>query len=250
LQRDLVATASHELRTPITSIVGYLELVLDEADQLPAAHRAHLAVVQRASARLDRLVDDLLTVSRPDRDSVPLRPEAVPVGELIAQVAEAFGPLCAGKRLTLVVDVPAGLPDVHADRDYTDRVLANLAGNAVKFTPPGGTVRLAAAAGGDGRVALQVGDTGIGIPPGELPHVFDRFFRASTAAQLGVPGSGLGLAIARQLTEAQHGTLEVRSRPGAGTTVTVTLPAADGRRAITGRPRGRPAPAGRRAGRP
>jgi len=222
LQRDFVATSSHELRTPLTAILGYLEMVL-EADEeaLADLERGHLGVVYRSSQRLLVLVEDLLTVNRVDTGSLSLAPAPTRVDELLAAAHETFAPLCAAKGIELVAEPAEALP-VLVDRARMDQVLANLVGNAVKFTPAGGTVRLGARFEG-GLVRIDVADTGPGIAPHELTNVFDRFFRSARAQADAVPGTGLGLSIAQALVEAQGGELAVQSTLGAGTIFTITL---------------------------
>jgi PAS domain S-box-containing protein len=223
LQRDFVATSSHELRTPLTAILGYLELVLEaEEDALAEAERGHLQVVYRSSQRLLALVEDLLTVNRVDTGTLAISPAPTAVDELLRAAHDAFAARCVAKGIELVVE-PADALRVLVDRPRMDQVLANLVDNAAKFTPSGGTVRLAARAEGK-LVRIEVADTGPGIAPHELQSVFERFFRSARAQADAVPGTGLGLPIARALVEAQDGSLTVQSTLGAGTSFTITLP--------------------------
>jgi len=222
LQRDFVATSSHELRTPLTSILGYVEMVLEaDEDALAALEREHLQVVYRSSQRLLALVEDLLTVNRVDTGNLAIVPAATGVDELLGAAHDAFSSLCVAKGIELVLEPVDALP-VLVDRARMDQVLANLVGNAAKFTPAGGTIRLSARAAGE-RVCIEVADTGPGIPPHDLTKVFDRFFRSARAQAEAVPGTGLGLSIAQALVEAQGGELSVQSTLGAGTIFTITL---------------------------
>jgi signal transduction histidine kinase len=232
VQQGFVASASHELRTPLTSILGYLEIVLEGVEEgtsgLTRDELACLQVVQRNSNRLLELVGDLLTVSQVEDGSLPLAPAHVAVADLLPRLAELFGPPCARRGLELVVERRVDGLGVFADRGRLEQVLVNLVANAVKFTPPGGQVRLAAAAATDGgrpAVAFAVTDTGLGIAPEDLPRVFDRFFRTAESMEQAVPGTGLGLPIARAIVEASGGRIDVESQVGHGTTFTVVVPA-------------------------
>ena len=225
-QRDFVATASHELRTPLTSILGYLEIVLGaRPEELHDEQRGHLQIVYRAGQRLLAIVGDLLTVDKADAGGMEVRPEDTTVDTLLAAAADAVAPACAAKGLTLTVE-PAGEPiAVHVDAQRMQQVLGNIVGNAVKVTPAPGEVRLAARVAGE-RAELVVSDTGPGIAPDELPHVFERFYRTDESMRTATPGTGLGLTIARSLVEAHGGSVAVESELGAGTTFVVSLPLA------------------------
>jgi signal transduction histidine kinase len=220
---EFLSLVSHELRTPLTSIRGYVELLPDDAPLSPA-QAGFLQVIQRNVARLTSLVEDLLFVARLDEGRVQLAESTVDVAELLVQAADTSRPMADGRRVGLTVET-GNLPPVRGDRERLAQLIDNLVANAVKFTPEGGAVTLRAR-DGDGRVHVDVADTGIGIPADELEHLFDRFFRASTAREAAMPGTGLGLAIAQSIAEA-HGTrLEVESQIGRGTTFSFDLPRA------------------------
>lgn len=222
---DFVSTVSHELRTPLTSIIGYLEMLQDgDAGPLTDDQLDLLAVGQRNAGRLLALIEDLLTLSR--IESGKLRREVAPVdvAELVADVAAELRPRVSGRDLDLTIDAAPAV--VHGDRDHLERVLFNLVGNALKFTPDGGEVAVVARRHDD-EVVLAVRDSGIGIPEGEIDRLFDRFFRASTATDRAIPGTGLGLAITGLLVEQHGGRIDVDSEAGVGTTVTVRLPTID-----------------------
>jgi signal transduction histidine kinase len=230
-QRDFVATASHELRTPLTSILGYLELVLAaRPEELPDEQRGHLQIVYRAGQRLLAIVGDLLTVDRADAGALEVRPQDTTVDALLAAAADAVAPACAAKGLTLTVEPAAESIAVHVDAARMQQVLGNIVGNAVKVTPAPGEVRLAARVAGD-RAEMLVSDTGPGIAPDELPHLFERFYRTEASMRAATPGTGLGLTIARSLVEAHGGSVAVESELGAGTTFVVSLPLASAARA-------------------
>ncbi|HYO60711.1 MAG TPA: HAMP domain-containing sensor histidine kinase [Actinomycetota bacterium] len=221
-QRDFVATASHELRTPITSISGYVELLQDD-EALTPEQREHLGVIARNTGRLSSLVQDLLTINKGEAGH--LEPHVVPtkVEELISPALEAFSGACRAKEVRLGVDVPSGLPRVCIDHGQMEQVIGNLMSNAVKFTPPGGAVDVVCRER-EGFVDVAIVDTGVGIPIGEMDRVFDRFFRSSTSIEMAVPGTGLGLAIAKSMVESQGGRISVNGNAGQGTTFTLSLP--------------------------
>lgn len=225
LKDEFVATASHELRTPLTSISGYLEMSLDPAEgPLSPTREAHLKIVRRNVDRLTALVDQLLFLARADSHALELDRQPVDLGDLLNEAAETARPAASAKGIALVVEAEPSQQAV-ADRRQLLRIVDNLVTNAVKFTPDGGTVRLAVR--GDGAQAvLEVSDTGAGIPPGEQPELFGRFFRGANAVAEAIPGSGLGLAISQVIAEAHGTTIRVESPPGAGSTFSLTLPRA------------------------
>ncbi len=229
-QRDFIAAASHELRTPLTSILGYVELLVEDPDADVEERRSHARAAHRNCHRLLELVEDLLSVNRIETGTVPVALRPVALGELVDGVAEQAGVLAGRRGLTLELRPGlAGALEVAADPARTIEVLGNLVSNAVKFTPPGGTVRIGCGIDGD-RGTISVSDTGVGIPAAELPRIFDRFYRSSSSVRMATPGTGLGLTIAASLVEAQGGTLTVRSEAGEGSTFTVLLPLAAGER--------------------
>jgi signal transduction histidine kinase len=220
---DFMSTVSHELRTPLTSISGYLELLRDAAPgELSDAQERMLEVISRNTRRLRELIEDILTLSRIESGS--FRSELVPVdlAQLIERAVTAIGPAADKSAVGVHCDVRGPLP-LRGDGVQLDRVLANLLGNAVKFTPPDGTVTVSAERR-DNRAVLTVADTGMGIPVDEQQALFVRFFRATNAIRQAVPGTGLGLAIVRKIVDNHGGTISVTSTENVGTTVTVRLP--------------------------
>lgn len=214
-QQRFVSDASHELRTPITVLRGQLELLQEE---LGRARRDSVGPALEEVERMQRIVDDLLLLARLD-EGLPLEREPVEV-ELVMQEALVRG--LAGERRSTHVDVDTGL---HAwgDAERLLQALTNLVANAVRHAGDDAAIRLAARVRGD-RVEIDVADTGRGIPPDELPHVFSRLFRGARSRS--TPGAGLGLAISSSLVEAMGGEIRADSAPGRGTTFTVSLPAA------------------------
>jgi signal transduction histidine kinase len=226
-QKRFVADVSHELRTPLTGLGGSLEILLLGAanGDGEASHRLMSGMYAEVE-RMQRLVADLLALTRLDEGRLELRLTTVEVSPLLADVCMQMQSQVHGQSLTY--QVPPGLPALRGDADQLRRVLLNLVENALKFTPAGGWVELRAANEKQGWVMLEIQDTGAGMPPETLPHVFERFYRADssrTRQSWQIGGSGLGLSLARELVEAHGGTIAISSSVGQGTTVTLRLPA-------------------------
>jgi len=226
LKSDLVSSVSHELRTPLTSILGYLELLMSEEDEgLTDAQMEMLEVVNRNSKRLLGLIEDLLTLSRIESGSFRL--DLAPVG--LAGIVEAARQLVFGAipevAPNLRVDIANDVKDVIADEIQLEKVLTNLLGNAIKFSPEGGEIRLWAKKSGE-FVELGLSDSGIGIPTDEQHNLFNPFFRSSVANERSIQGTGLGLAIVKTIIEQHGGSIAIDSEEGKGTTVTFTIPSA------------------------
>ncbi len=221
-QQQFVDDAAHELRAPLTSIIGNLEL-LDRAHDLPASEQQ--AVVSDALAeaeRLGRLVSGMLMLARADGGQRVVRAR-VELDRLTVDVVRLARPRASGVRLVVSEIVPAVVP---GDADQLRQLLVILVENAMRYTPGGGNVSVALRQQ-DGEAVLSVRDTGVGISAADLPRIFDRFYRADPTRSRVVGGSGLGLAIAKWIAEAHDGRIEVESRPGTGSTFTVVLPLAD-----------------------
>ncbi len=220
LKSEFFANISHELRTPLTLILAPVEDRLSRGAEGPD-REAH-EVVRRNAQRLLRLIDDLLDLSRIDAGRLRLVVGPVDLAAMAEQAELAFRPAASARGVRLVVEADP-VEDVHGDPHRLEMVLSNLLGNALKFTPEGGTVTLRL--GGDaGRVRLSVSDTGGGIAPEDLPRIFQRFYQASGSARRSSGGVGIGLALARELAELHGGTLEVESELGRGTTFVLGLP--------------------------
>jgi len=218
-RRNLTADVAHELRTPLQIIQGNLEGTLDGVYE-PTPE--HLRATLDETRRLGALVGDLQTLSLAEAGQLPLYPREVDAADLLEDVALRFMAQAAEAGVTLKTQAGGPLP-LHVDPDRLEQVLSNLTANALRHTPSGGRVMLAARAGGDG-VELAVTDTGDGIPEADLPYVFDRFWRGDRARGRSTGGSGLGLAIARQLVRAHGGTIRAESAAGAGSAFIVYLP--------------------------
>lgn len=224
LRDGFVASVSHELRTPLTSISGFLELLADEEDHLTETGRSYLTVIRRSTKRLQRLVEDLLLVAQIEAQRLELDLAPLDLAEVADAAVAAAQPAAVEKELTLELHANGGAV-VEGDASRLEQVLDNLISNAVKFTGPGGRVDVTVASE-DGRGVISVSDTGVGIPASEQERLFSRFFRASTATRRAIPGTGLGLVIVRAIVEQHGGTIELDSREGEGTRVTVALPVA------------------------
>ena len=222
LRDAFVAAVSHELRTPLTSLSGFLELLGDEEDSLALTGRTYLNAARRGTARLQRIVEDLLLVAQIEAELLELRTEPIDLMELAAAAVELARPAADEKRIAVTLDIEGPLA-LEADPVRLGQVLDNLLSNAIKFTPTGGAVVLSASSR-DGRRCIEITDNGSGIPHDELGQVFSRFYRGSSATRRALPGTGLGLVIARAIVEGHSGTISVDSREGEGTKVTVALP--------------------------
>lgn len=229
-RRNLVADLSHELRTPVSVIQGNLEGVLDgvyEADE------AHLRPVLEEVRMLSRLIDDLSTLSEAESGMLELHREPTDLGILVSEVAASFRPQADGQGVKLKIEVPEDLPLLELDPVRIREVLVNLTTNALRHTPRGGNVTTHAVLM-DGYAQVTMVDTGSGIAPEDLEHVFDRFYKSDSSNAgpgtgpsrfaPGTSGSGLGLTIAKNLVAAHGGEIHAESTPGEGTTVRFTLP--------------------------
>jgi two-component system phosphate regulon sensor histidine kinase PhoR len=226
VRTEFVANVSHELRTPLTAIQGYLETLLGGAMEDPAHARRFLEVVFRHTARLGRLLNDLTDLSNIELGRVALDRGPVDIAEVVEGTLDIIRAKADAGGVRLEARLPDDLPPVQADRDRLAQILINLVDNAVKYTPGGGRVTVEGTAG-VGLVEVAVADTGVGIPPADLPRVTERFYRVDKARSRELGGTGLGLAIVKHLVAAHGGTLVIESRLGEGTRARVTLPAAE-----------------------
>jgi signal transduction histidine kinase len=221
-QRQLVASVSHELRTPVATLRGYLESALRHDRAASTTLRADLETMEQEIARLQRLIEDLFALSRAAVGRLALRLEPTDAGAVVRRLVETTAPLAWGqRRVEVLAEVAAALPPARADAQRLEQIVSNLLGNAVRHTPPGGLV--AAAVGAEPHtVQVAIRDTGEGILPEDLPHVFERFYRGRQGD--GRAGAGLGLALTKELAEAMGGSVEAASTPGEGSCFTVRLP--------------------------
>ncbi len=220
-RREFVSNASHELRTPIASIKAAVETLQRGALKDPEAAADFLNRMAEDADRMEALVVEMLDLSRLESGQTPLHIAPLDATSLLEMVTHRFKHQADVAGITMCQNVASDLPSFSGDRAQVERVLSNLVTNALKFTPPGGTVTLSACRK-DGAVALIVKDTGRGIAPEHLPHVFERFYKADQSRGSG--GSGLGLAIARHIVLAHGGSIKVDSRLGEGAAFTLELP--------------------------
>jgi two-component system phosphate regulon sensor histidine kinase PhoR len=222
LRRDFVANASHELKTPVAAVRALAETLLTALPDDPEAGRRFAERIGREAERLDLLARDLLDLSRVERGTLDVEP--VDLVGLAKEVVGGYGELAEERRIRLQAELQPQV-SIRGDRAQLGLLLSNLLDNALRYTPAKGTVcvRLDAT---ESRAVIQVSDSGQGIPAGELPRVFERFYRVDKARARRTGGTGLGLAIVRHVAEAHGGTVRVDSELGLGSTFTVTLPVA------------------------
>jgi two-component system phosphate regulon sensor histidine kinase PhoR len=219
LKRDFVTNASHELRTPLTAVRGYLELL--QADFTGEKAR-WLEAIRRNTDRMTAIVEDLLRLSRLEGSQPDFSPGPADLAQLVRQAAEAFGRRAEEKGLSLAVSLPDDLPRIQADPFLLEQMLVNLIDNAVKYTETG-EIRVSCLREGDG-VAIEVADTGIGIPPEHVPRIFERFYVVDKSRSRKLGGTGLGLSLVKHIVGLHGGTIDVESAPGEGTRFVVRLP--------------------------
>lgn len=219
-RRNLLTDISHELRTPLSVLQGTLEGMLDG---IYPRDNEHLALSLDETKALARLIEDLRTLATADSAGLSLMKAPVDLAELARESIAAFNDQAVSAGVALTFDAESGPPPiVEADAERVRQVLGNLIGNALRYTPRGGTVRLRCYPAGPGGVGLAVEDTGTGISADALPHVFDRFYKSKESR-----GTGLGLAIAKSLVEAHGGEIAAESEPGRGTAIRIVLPRYD-----------------------
>jgi signal transduction histidine kinase len=220
-RRQMTADIAHDLRTPLTVLAGYLE-AMEEGALAPTAQR--LATMQQEVAGLNRLVEDLRTLSLADAGELPLHVQETDVQELLDRVRDVYAPQARQQEVDLRVEVAPDLPPVRMDPERIRQVLGNLLSNALRHTSAGDSVVLKAAPENASHLLLNVRDTGAGIAAQDLPHVFNRFYRGDKARSEEQGAAGLGLAIARSLVEMHGGTIGVESASGSGTVFRIRLP--------------------------
>jgi two-component system phosphate regulon sensor histidine kinase PhoR len=223
VRQDFVANVSHELRTPLTAIKGYVEALRDGGLQDPAQAEQFLKVIQHHSERMDKIVSDLLLLSEMESAERVLQRETVHLPELIRTAVETLRPLAEGKKHNLRVESLEGLPTLRADSQKVHQVMINLLNNAISYTPEGGSITVKARPV-QGGVEITVADNGIGIPPDDLPRIFERFYRVDKGRSRELGGTGLGLSIVKHIVEAHGGQVRVESKPGKGSRFTFFLP--------------------------
>lgn len=223
IRKDFVANVSHELKTPLTSLRAALETLLDGALEDPAHAREFIVVAHDQVERLHRLIEDLLALSRLEKDREKAASGDSSLPAVAREVLAALAPLAKKAEVSLSLDLEESLPRLPLPKDQLTQLLMNLLDNGVKFNRSGGSVSLSARKSG-AAVLLSVRDTGVGIPPQDIPRIFERFYRVEKSRGRDVGGTGLGLAIVKHIAENAGGSVRVESSFGDGSTFTVTLP--------------------------
>ncbi len=223
LRKEFVANVSHELKTPLTTIKTYSETLLDDGLENKEMAVSFLGVINKESDRMNRIVSDLLTLSRIDYQKISWRKTKFSIDALLGELTETLSIPAKKHQHSLTYIAPENLPKIIGDRDRIQQLLINILSNAIKYTPNGGTIRIVASVRGD-EVHIQVKDNGIGIPKADLDRLFERFYRVDKARSRDRGGTGLGLSIAKEIADAHGGRISIESQEKVGTTVHIYLP--------------------------
>ncbi|MBW2674545.1 MAG: PAS domain S-box protein [Deltaproteobacteria bacterium] len=224
IRADFVANVTHEIKTPLTAILGFIETLREGAIDDKETAKGFLETIQKHAERLNRLVDDLLVISDAELGEMSFLFKSVSLDGIIENVLPVIEPRASKKDLHVETDMPPGLPPIRGDRDRLHQIVLNVLDNAVKFTPEGGAISIQGVDGKDGTVSIKITDTGIGIPRDEIPRLGERFYRVDKTRSRELGGTGLGLSIVKHLMTAHNGTMEIESQLGRGTTVSLTFP--------------------------
>jgi signal transduction histidine kinase len=222
-RNEFVAQATHELRTPLTNIRLYVETALDEGESDPALRAQSLNVINQESARLERIVDDMLKVSEIEAGSLKVTNDDIHLDELLANLLADYEKQAEEKGIALAFNLPPKFPVFQADRDKLNLAMHNLVANAMKYTKSGGRVAVNVDFGEENLI-FEVRDTGLGISDEDQEHIFDKFYRADDRRIEGITGTGLGLALAREVIRLHGGDITVESQVDQGSTFTLTVP--------------------------
>ena len=224
LRRELVAWATHDLQTPLTAIRVQIEALADGVVDDPETRQRYLRTTQRQVNDLSMLIDDLFQIAQLDAGGMVIQPVTCSLSDLISDTLESFTALAREREVSLGGSVAPGVDPVTLDSPRMGRLLNNLIGNALRHTPASGSVTVSAWRE-SAQIHIRVADNGEGINPGDLPHIFERFYRGEKSRNRDTGGAGLGLAIARGIVRAHGGDITAESQPGVGTTFHITLPA-------------------------
>lgn len=249
MRTEFVANVSHELRTPLAAILGYVETLVDGAEEEPQTafpYRRFIGVIHQHALRLNALIEDLLVLSRIESRGLQMKFEPISLPTALEEAIATLSPSAGKKDVMLINALPPFLPDVRADQSSLERVLINLIDNAIKYSEDSSEVQITAREQ-SGEVIIIVRDQGVGIPPEDQKRIFERFYRVDKARSRKAGGTGLGLSIVKHLVRVMGGQIWVDSEPGKGSTFSFTLPTAGGvddagtRRASGSSPAGGPA---------
>lgn len=221
IRADFVANVTHEIKTPLTAIIGFAETLEKGAVADQETVQKFMRTISENAQRLDRLVEDLLTLSAIELGDVQLNREEFSVAQTIENALAVVGGKAKEKAIALLWNGDGGLPPIRGDHDRVLQVLLNILDNAIKFTPQGGTITIEVSVANAHYVVVKIADNGIGIPPGDIPRLGERFYRVDKARSRALGGTGLGLSIVKHLMERMEGRIEIESRLGAGTTVSL-----------------------------
>ncbi len=223
MRTEFVANVSHELKTPLTSILGFVETLKEGAiDDKENSHK-FLSIIETQSKKLNALIEDLLLLSRIESSNEPVKKEVVRVKDLMDKLAETFGPLLTEKKNSLNVAIEPKDIKIKIELSSFERAVSNLIDNAIKYSPAGSQVWVEASGNSKG-VTISVKDNGIGIPESDLPRIFERFYRVDKGRTRELGGTGLGLSIVKHILERHGGSVNVQSKLNSGSTFTITLP--------------------------
>jgi two-component system phosphate regulon sensor histidine kinase PhoR len=225
IKTDFVSAVSHELRTPLSSIKAYVEMLVDGEAHDENTRRHFYEIIQSETDRLQRLISNILNISRIESGVVEIQRQSIQANEVVQEVVAMMRPQADEKGLQLDCELDGPLPTLWADRDLLHRAILNVVGNAVKYTDQGGRVRIATRADAEtGHVAVSISDNGIGIRSQDLPRIFDKFYRAPDSSSI-AKGTGLGLNLVKHIVETVHdGEISVASEVGVGTTMILKFP--------------------------
>jgi two-component system phosphate regulon sensor histidine kinase PhoR len=221
MRADFVANVTHEIKTPLTAILGFIETLQDGAIAEEETARKFLQTIQKHAGRLNRLVDDLLIISNIELGEMNLYFESVSINSVIENVLPVVESKAVNKGLVVEKDISDDLPSINADRDRLAQILLNVLDNAIKFTPESGKILIKAFDDQKGNVHVEISDTGIGVPKDEIPRLGERFYRVDKTRSRELGGTGLGLSIVKHLMMAHDGRMDIESRQGKGTKVSL-----------------------------
>jgi two-component system phosphate regulon sensor histidine kinase PhoR len=222
VRRQFVANVSHELRTPLSIFQGYLETLMDGKDLSQEESEGYLKIMSKHSRRLQLLLDDLLILARLEARTDPLDIQPLSLDRFLQNILEEWAPRLRGKQVSL--EVAPEVETIPADPFRLEQVIGNLLENAIKYSAPGASIAIKARPAAQEQVELRVEDTGVGIPPSDLAHVFERFYRVEKARSREAGGTGLGLSIVKHIVGLHGGEVRAESSFGKGTAIVIHLP--------------------------